>query len=70
MGKKEKARKFSCLHCGTPFEAYPPDDRHTRATRNKKDYEDHIKVDYKCKDCGKFNTIYWGRIKPVFMAVG
>jgi len=65
---KEKVKKFSCLKCGTPFEAYPPDDRHYKATRNEKDYEDHIKVDYRCKECSHTNTIYWGHPKPAFAA--
>jgi len=69
MVKKEVVKRFSCLKCGTPFEAYPPDDRHDRATRNEKDYEDHIRVDYKCKDCANINTIYWGYSPPAF-AVG
>ena len=62
VGKKVK--KFSCLKCGTPFDAYPPDDRHDIATRNEKDYEDHIKVDYRCKECSTINTIYWGYSPP------
>ena len=66
MVRKETAKTFSCLYCGTPFEAYPPDDLHTVASRNEKDYEDHIKINYKCtaKGCGEINTIYWGYPKP------
>ena len=62
MVRKETVKKFSCLYCGTPFDAYPPDDRHYKASRNKKDYKDFIQVDYKCRGevCGKINTIYWG----------
>jgi DNA-directed RNA polymerase subunit RPC12/RpoP len=69
MVKKEVAKTYSCLKCGAPFEAYPPDDRHTIATRNEKDFEDHIKVDYRCKECDNTNTIYWGHSKP-YVAVG
>jgi len=67
MVKKEVLKRFSCLKCGTPFDAYPPDDRHDTATRNEKDYEDNIKVDYRCKECGHINTIYWGHITPHFV---
>ena len=52
---------FSCIKCGHPFTAYPPDDVHDIATRNESDYEDHIKIDYKCEKCGAINTIYWSR---------
>jgi DNA-directed RNA polymerase subunit RPC12/RpoP len=69
MVKKEVAKRFSCLKCGTPFEAYPPDDRHGSATRNEKEYEDHTKVDYRCKECGNINTMYWGN-PPICFRVG
>jgi rubredoxin len=64
MSKKVIAKTYSCLKCGASFMAYPPDDRHTIATRNEKDFEDHIKVDYRCKECANINTIYWGYSKP------
>lgn len=71
MVKKEVAKTYSCLKCGAPFVAYPPDDRHTTATRNEKDFEGHIKVDYRCKErgCDNTNTIYWGN-PPIAFAVG
>ena len=56
----EKKRTYSCTKCGRTFEAYPPDDRHTIATRSENDYKDNVKVDYKCVDCETINTIYWG----------
>jgi rubredoxin len=62
--RKENVKRFSCLKCGTPYDAYPPDDRHNIATVNEKDYEDHIKVDYRCEKCGNINTIYWGHVIP------
>ncbi len=70
--KNDLPKKYSCVYCGTPFDAYPPDDKHDFATRNEKDYEDHIKVDYKCKanDCGKINTIYWGYCHAGAIAIG
>jgi rubredoxin len=69
MVKKEAVKKFSCLKCGSPFDAYPPDDRHNVATRNEKDFKDNIKVDYVCKDCRNTNTIYWGHPEPA-IAIG
>lgn len=60
MVKKEVTRQYCCLICGAPFDAVPPDDRHTIAVRDENKYKDHIKVPYKCKECGNFNTIYWG----------
>lgn len=64
MGKKTIAKKYSCLKCGSPFDAYPPDDSHDTATRDPNKYEDQIKVDYRCKDCGYVNTIYWADVPP------
>ncbi len=34
--KKEVVKRFSCLNCGAPFDAYPPDDRHDTVARNEK----------------------------------
>lgn len=56
----ETERKYACLRCGDPFEALPPDDRRTIATRLKKDYKDNIKVEYECPKCGLKNVLYWG----------
>jgi len=55
-----KERKYACIKCGNPFEAYPPDDRHDIATRSEKDYKDSIKVEYQCPKCQEKNAIYWG----------
>jgi DNA-directed RNA polymerase subunit RPC12/RpoP len=66
MVKKEVAKMYSCLKCGAPFVAYPPDDRHDTASRIEKEFEDPIRVDYKCKDCPYINTIYWGHPKMTF----
>jgi rubredoxin len=54
------AKRFSCLECGKPFDAFPPDDMHNVASRNQNSYEDNIKVDYTCENCAHVNTIYWG----------
>ena len=59
-------RKFACLQCGTPYEAYPPDDVHTKASSTEckecgqEHYDDkEIKVNYECDNCSKLNTIFW-----------
>lgn len=57
---KEKVNEFSCLKCGMPFEPNPVDNRHDIATGNEKDYENYIKVGYRCIECGHINHIYWG----------
>ena len=60
-----KAKRFSCIHCGTPFEVYPPDDEHPRASLDKpslSEVEGTIKeMTYDCqnKDCLKPTTLYW-----------
>jgi DNA-directed RNA polymerase subunit RPC12/RpoP len=56
-----KARKYCCINCGTPFEIYPPDDLHRKASRIEKECEQSVKVEYKCEKCGHNNTIYWCR---------
>ena len=57
--RKEEVKKYSCLKCGTPFDAYPPDDHHTFASRDPNQYKDNIKVTYICKECKNENVIYW-----------
>jgi len=55
--KKEVKKQFSCIHCGSKFDVFTPDDVHTIASRIENDSS--IKVDFKCKSCGNINTIYW-----------
>lgn len=56
---KTSIKKYSCIHCGSPFDAYPPDDIHVIATRDEIKSKDVIKVDHKCVNCNELNTIYW-----------
>jgi len=62
-----KSRRFGCKYCGTPFEVYPPDDAHPRATLEKPKEEDVtgtiIEMTYDCKykQCGRPTTLYWYR---------
>ena len=51
------AKKFSCLVCGEPFEASPPDDVHTIGKREPQ-MEDSIMVKYHCVNRHE-NKIYW-----------
>jgi len=66
-----KAKKFSCIHCGTPFEVYPPDDRHSRASLEKpKEAQGSIipmTYDGKNKACMKPTTLYWYEPKIGFV---
>jgi DNA-directed RNA polymerase subunit RPC12/RpoP len=66
---REEVKKYSCLNCGTPFDAYPPDDLHRWASRDPNHYKDNIKVTYLCKECKNENVIYWGYVAPAF-AIG
>jgi len=67
MIRVSKAKKFSCIHCGTPFEVYPPDDEHPTASLDKpkeSEVSGNIKeMTYDCqnKDCLKPTTLYWFR---------
>jgi rubredoxin len=55
-------RRFSCIHCGDPFDAYAPDQEHNTATRDSGKYSNSIRVNHKCRNCGHDNLIYWGDI--------
>ncbi|MBD3227869.1 MAG: hypothetical protein GF329_06745 [Candidatus Lokiarchaeota archaeon] len=63
-------KKFSCTKCGSTFNAYPPDDAHTIATRNEDDANDPIRIEYECKECGYSNVIFWSKHSGPVMAVG
>jgi hypothetical protein len=64
-----KEKRFSCVHCGTPFKVYPPDDDHPLAYIEKP--EDSkvsgsiIKMAYVCEKehCHQPTTLYWYRRK-------
>ena len=60
MVKNERGKTFSCLKCGSTFVAHPPDDFHQVASIKPNGVEDPIKIEYRCKDCGNTNTLYWG----------
>jgi hypothetical protein len=54
-----KTRKYSCVKCGSPLEVYPPDSKHTQASRDDRLCDRSIKVEHKCEKCGNINVIYW-----------
>jgi len=35
MIKMSRAKRFSCIHCGTSFDVNPPDDNHPTASLEK-----------------------------------
>lgn len=57
-------RRFSCINCGNPFDAYAPDQEHNTATRDSGKYDNSIRVNHKCSNCGHDNFIYWGDVGP------
>jgi hypothetical protein len=67
-----KAKKFSCVHCGTPFEVYPPDDNHPTASLEKPQEADvsgtiiEMTYDCKTKHCLKPTVLYWYSVKRSF----
>ena len=63
MVENERGKKFSCLKCGSSFIGYPPDDYHQIASIKESEVGDPIKVEYRCKKCGKTNVLYWGNQK-------
>lgn len=66
-----KAKKFGCVHCGTPFEVYPPDDNHPTASleKPKEAAGTIVEMTYDCRNCMHPTTLYWYRDKIAF-AVG
>jgi hypothetical protein len=62
-----KAKKFSCVHCGTPFEAYPPDDEYPVASSEKPEASELagivIEKIHDCKNCLQPTTLYWYKKK-------
>jgi len=68
-----KIKRFSCTECGTPFEAYPPDDLHpTASLESPKEAEGNVvKMTYDCQnpDCRHPTVLYWYRPK-MHIAVG
>jgi DNA-directed RNA polymerase subunit RPC12/RpoP len=65
LNKTKKVKVFGCVKCGAPFEVYPPDDLHKKASRDEKACEISgvAKMDYVCANCGGTNTLYWCRQK-------
>lgn len=55
-----EVRKYSCLHFGKPYEAYPPDDWRHVATIAEDDFSDCQMIIYTCESCGEENTLFWG----------
>jgi hypothetical protein len=56
-----KKRVFSCPECGNPYDAFPPDDNHTRVSLKdpKEDAISVIKIVHDCSKCKHPITLYW-----------
>ena len=59
------SKKYACVNCGHPYEAYPPDDTHSQSETyecttckysDKKFWRDVI---YECENCNFRNVLYW-----------
>jgi hypothetical protein len=53
---------FVCPKCGTPYESYPPNESHTKASAkqpSKRDAWSIIKMEHDCSVCKTKLTIYW-----------
>jgi len=64
----KRKRTFSCPECGNPYDAYPPDDRHTTASLEKPEEAEGsvIPITHDCLVCKTPITIYWYRPKLSF----
>jgi len=69
MGKDDRGKRFSCVKCGSSFIAYPPDDFHVYASIKESEIDEPVKMEYRCKDCGNINILYWGYQKGYFGVV-
>jgi len=63
MVKDTRGKNFCCIKCGASFVCHPPDDFHVNASLKPSEIEDPIKVEYRCKECGNTNVLYWGWVK-------
>lgn len=52
-------KKFSCLECGTPYEAYPPSDTHKIASLKPSSEGNSVEVKYLCTRCSNKNSLHW-----------
>ena len=72
MGDNFNQRIFSCVECGEPYTAFPPDDLHKVASikePSEKDAWDTIKIIHDCVKCLKPMTVYWYKPKASFAIV-
>jgi hypothetical protein len=54
-------KAFSCLNCGRPYPAVPPNDICIVAKSTPCPKDDSIPIQTDCKDCGHRNTIWWDK---------
>lgn len=61
-----RMRIYSCPECGNSYEAYPPDDVHTKSSIKdpKGNASSVVKIIHDCPECNTPITIYWYRSKP------
>jgi DNA-directed RNA polymerase subunit RPC12/RpoP len=54
-------RTYGCIKCGSSISAYPPDDVHDVASRDRSTFLDAIETTYVCSKCNEITRLYWGR---------
>lgn len=61
----QRKRIFSCPECGNSYEAYPPNDIHTRASLDdpRENASSVKKIVHDCLECKNPIEIYWYRPK-------
>lgn len=52
---------YQCAGCGAAIAADPPDEKHTKPSKEKDQSKDPIAIDHDCFTCGQKTTIYWER---------
>jgi hypothetical protein len=67
-----KGGKIFCCPNGHPYEAYPPDDHHPKASLEKEFAKRNasgtiISRHYTCEECGSESVLYWYFSKPAIL---
>ncbi|MFQ5969562.1 MAG: helix-turn-helix domain-containing protein [Nitrososphaerales archaeon] len=59
MSQEKELRTYACVNCGTPYNAFAPDDQHTIAKDKICDKGDSRTVPYECSNCYYSNELHW-----------
>jgi hypothetical protein len=55
---------LQCPGCSAAIGADPPDEDHTKPSKEKDESKDPIAIDHECVACGQQVTLYWEIFDP------